>query len=84
MLATIQAKLLLVEKQLPASDEESLLADTAYPADKAYYTKVNSQGKHRGMECWYCHEAGHLKRDCPKRAKERENEQALFTHVIGL
>ncbi len=87
----IQSKLLLVEKQLPASD-----------GDTAYYTRVDQArrpsrqsgpGRQQGgystiKTCYYCHKRGHLKKDCRKlKADEdqrRDSRQSASRGEIGL
>jgi hypothetical protein len=91
-LGEIQAKLLMVEKQY---------AHLETTGDTALYTKVDAArkpGKFRkvdkfanqvntqeDMECWFCKEFGHMKRDCPKRKQYKEGACGLFAYdVVGL
>lgn len=47
--------------------------------ERAYYTRVE-----RVKECWYCHQKGHLKNNCPKLRKDgKRNNVALFS-CVGL
>jgi hypothetical protein len=87
-LAQLQAKLLLVEKQLPESDGET-----------AFYTRVDSARRlrrlhngdkfanqvntHKDIECWFCKELGHVKRNCPKR-ESSQSVSGLLANDIGL
>jgi hypothetical protein len=87
-LAQLQAKLLLVEKQLPESDGET-----------AFYTKVDSPRRHgrlhnggkfanqvnihKDTECWFCKELGHVKRNCPK-LKPSQIACSLLATDVGL
>ena len=68
--------------------------------DTAFYTKVDSARKpgrfqksdkfanqvntHSDIECWYCKELGHVKRDCPKRKQDKMAACGLMALEIGL
>jgi hypothetical protein len=36
------------------------------------------------VECWYCHEKGHKRFDCPKLKKKEEEQGAVITEDVVL